>query len=424
MKVFKFGGASVKDVEGLKRVADILSASEGSVIVVVSAMGKTTNALEKLVPVLDTVTTEKLLGEIEEYHLAMARAVKIPYWDSVQTNLERDFRELRVMVPEFKSDNYDERYDYIVSMGEVMSTHIVSGYLSGEGLQNEWIDARTVIMTDECHRDAKVDFDKTQKQVKAQILKSVKQNRIVVTQGFIGKSDKEHPVTLGREGFDYTAAIIAYCTDAESVTIWKDVPGVLNADPKKFADTVKLDHLSYQDAIELAYYGATVIHPKTIKPLQNKNIPLFVKPFGDPKASGTIIDNDTTPLSVPCFISKADQVLLSLSPKDFSFIAEENLSLIFDCFAKHHVKVNMMQHSAINFSVCIDGVAIFGSTHGLTPTNGLLDELRDNYRVLYNDNVELFTIRYYDQPTIDRITKDRNILLEQRSRYTVQLVLK
>ena len=416
MRIYKFGGASVKDVEGLKRVADILSAAEGEVIVVVSAMGKTTNALEKLVPILDAVTTEKLLGEIEEYHLSMARAVKIPYWDSVQTNLERDFRELRVMVQEFKSDNYDERYDYIVSMGEIMSTRIVSGYLAGEGIQNDWIDARNVIITDDTHRDAKVDFDKTQKQVKAQILKSVKQKRIVVTQGFIGKSDKEHPVTLGREGSDYTAAIIAYCTDAESVTIWKDVPGVLNADPKKFTDTVKLDHISYQDAIELAYYGATVIHPKTIKPLQNKNIPLFVKPFNDPTASGTIIDNDTTPLPVPCFISKTDQVLLSLSPKDFSFIAEENLSLIFDCFAKHHVKVNMMQHSAINFSVCADNDA--------RRLQAVMDELRNNYRVLYNDNAELFTIRYYDQPTIDRITKDRNILLEQRSRYTVQLVVR
>ena len=416
MKVYKFGGASVKDAEGLKRVADILSATDGDVIVVVSAMGKTTNALERLVPILDAVTTEKLLGEVEEYHLAMARAVKIPFWDSVRNNLERDFRELRLMVQEFKSDNYDERYDYIVSMGEVMSTHIVSGYLAGEGIKNEWIDARNVIMTDACHRDAKVDFDKTQKLVKTQLVKSVKQNRIVVTQGFIGKSDKEHPVTLGREGSDYTAAIIAYCTDAESVTIWKDVPGVLNADPKKFEDTVKLEHISYQDAIELAYYGATVIHPKTIKPLQNKNILLFVKPFGDPSANGTIIDNDTTPLPVPCFISKTDQVLLSLSPKDFSFIAEENLSLIFDCFAKHHIKVNMMQHSAINFSVCID------SDPRKLPD--LLDTFRDNYRVLYNDNVELFTIRYYDQPTIDKITKGRNILLEQRSRYTVQLVLK
>jgi aspartate kinase len=417
MKVCKFGGASVKDVEGLKRVAEILSSSDDDIIVVVSAMGKTTNALEKLVPIMDAVTTEKLLGGIEQYHQAMARAVKIPFWDSTQTNLERDFRELRVMVQEFKSENYDERYDYIVSMGEIMSSHILSGFLNGEGIKNEWVDARNVIMTDDTHRDAKVDFEKTYKQVKSQILTHFRSHTYtVITQGFIGMSEKLHPVTLGREGSDYTAAIIAYCTDAESVTIWKDVPGVLNADPKKFTDTIKLDHLSYQDAIELAYYGATVIHPKTIKPLQNKNIPLLVKPFNDSSASGTIIDNDTTRLTVPSFISKTDQVLLSLSPKDFSFIAEENLSLIFDMFAKHHVKVNMMQHSAINFSVCADN-----DSRKLSP---LLDAFRDNYRVLYNDNVELFTIRYYDQPTIDKITKGRNVLLEQRSRYTVQLVVK
>lgn len=446
LKVFKFGGASVKDAEGLKRVADILVNTKGDVIAVISAMGKTTNALEKLVPKQDAVTTEKLIGEIEEYHLALARQVKIPFWHSVNVELVRDFRELRVMVHEFKSDNYDERYDYIVSMGEIMSTHIVSGYLKGEGIDNTWVDARHVIMTDDKHRDAKVDFTKTQKQVKSQLLSHFRAHtHTVVTPGFIGISDKQHPVTLGREGSDYTAAIIAYCADAESVTIWKDVPGVLNADPKKFADTVKLDHISYQDAIELAYYGASVIHPKTIKPLQNKNIPLFVKPFGEPAASGTCIDADSSPLPVPCYISKNDQVLLSLSPKDFSFIAEENLSLIFDCFAKHHVKVNMMQHSAINFSVCIDnderfvgvdpntmprvnpmgmsGGGVFGSTHGSTPT-GLLDELRENYRVLYNDNVELFTIRYYDQLTIDKLTKDRKVLLEQRSRYTVQMVVK
>lgn len=439
MKIFKFGGASVKDAEGLKRVADILSAAEGDIIVVVSAMGKITNALEKLVPELSVIEPEKLIGEIEEYHLAMARQVKIPFWHSVNVELERDFRELRVMVQEFSSENYDERYDHIVSMGEIMSTHIISGYLNGEGIKNEWVDARNVIMTDDTHRDAKVDFKKTQKQVKSLLAHS--HTHTVVTQGFIGISDKQHPVTLGREGSDYTAAIIAWCTDAESVTIWKDVPGVLNADPKKFRDTVKLDHISYQDAIELAYYGASVMHPKTIKPLQNKNIPLFVKPFNDPSASGTIIDNDPSPLPVPCYISKTDQVLLSLSPKDFSFIAEENLSYIFDTFAKHHVKVNMMQHSAINFSVCIDNDSRFvgvdlrvnpigamrgsalGSTHGSTPT-ALLDELRNNYRVLYNDNVELFTIRYYDQPTIDKITKGRNILLEQRSRYTVQMVVK
>lgn len=411
MKVFKFGGASVKDAEGLKRVAGILKSANEQVIVVVSAMGKTTNALEKLVPETEADEAEKRIRELEEYHLVLAKEVKEPHRNSVYQSLQKDFNDLRIYVKEYPHKNYNERYDRIVSMGEISSTHIINGYLNGEGISNEWIDARNLIITDNCHRDAKVDFEKTAKKIK-----SLKKSNIWVTQGFIGSSDKGHITTLGREGSDYTAAILAYCTDAESVTIWKDVPGVLNADPKKFKDTVKIDHLSYQDAVELAYYGASVIHPKTIKPLQNKNIPLFVKPFLDPSASGTRIDANNTHLPVPCFISRPNQALLSLSPKDFSFIAEENLSYIFDSFAKLRVKVSMMQHSAINFSVCFD--------NGLRVLPGLLDAFQDNYRVLYNDHVELFTIRYYDQATIDKIVAGRNILLEQRSRYTIQLALK
>lgn len=416
MKVFKFGGASVKDAKGVMQVANILSNTQGDIIVVVSAMDKTTNALEKLVPKLSPVESEKLISQIEDYHFNIAKIIKSPYLDSVHKLLERDFKDLRALVKKYPVKKYDERYDAIVSMGEIISTHIISGFLNGEGVNNVWVDARNIIITDDTHRDAKVDFEKTAAQVNLLLNNSVKKNKIIITQGFIGYTTKEKPVTLGREGSDYTAAIIAYCTGAESVTIWKDVPGVLNADPKKFNDTVKIDHLSYQDAIELAYYGASVIHPKTIKPLQNKNIPLFVKPFADFSAEGTRIDGDSSHLPVPCFISKPNQVLLSISPKDFSFIAEENLSLIFDSFVRHKVKVNMMQHSAINFSVCID------NDDSKLPM--LLDYFRNNYRVLYNDNVELFTIRYYNQPTIDKITAGRNILLEQRSRYTIQLVVK
>lgn len=416
MKVFKFGGASVKDGEGLKRVAAILKSAEGQIIVVVSAMGKTTNALEKLVPEMSDSEAEKLIKEIEEYHLTIAKEIEEPNRSLVHRSLQKYFTDLLALVKDYPAKNYDERYDCIVSMGEIISTCIVSGYLTGEGIFNEWIDARNVIMTDDCYRDARVDFEKTDKQVNALILPVLKQKKIVITQGFIGCTSNKHTTTLGREGSDYTAAIIAYCTDAESVTIWKDVPGVLNADPKKFKDTEKIEHLSYQDAIELAYYGASVIHPKTIKPLQNKNIPLFVKPFAEPSASGTCIDANSTRLPVPCFISRPHQALLSLSPKDFSFIAEENLSFIFDSFARLKLKVSMMQHSAINFSVCFD--------NGLAMLPHLLDAFQDNYRVLYNDNVELFTIRYYDQATIDKIIAGKNILLEQRSRYTIQLVLK
>jgi len=397
MRVFKFGGASVKD---------------GKIIVVVSAMGKTTNALEKLVPKLNAKETEVLIREIEEYHYGIAKAcITCLYKDKVCDILQETFSELRKLVKEYPLTNYDERYDQIVSYGEIISTHIVSCFLSDEGITNTWIDARKFVCTDANYRDAKVDFTKAEK-----CFETLTKSDIIITQGFIGCTTDGKTTTLGREGSDYTAAIIAYCTNAESVTIWKDVPGVLNADPKKFSDTVKIERLSYQDAIELAYYGASVIHPKTIKPLQNKNIPLYVKPFIEPASAGTCIDADSTPLSIPCFISKADQALLSLSPKDFSFIAEENLSFIFDIFAKLKVKVNMMQHSAINFSVCFD--------NGISKLPELLDAFQDNYRVLYNDNVELFTIRYYDQATIDKLVAERNILLEQRSRYTVQLVLK
>lgn len=411
MKVFKFGGASVKDAKGLKRVAQILTSEKDETIVVVSAMGKTTNALEKLVPEIDAIEAEKYICELEEYHFSLVKEAKAPYRDSIYQSLQKDFADLRKYSKEYSHKNQDERYDRIVSMGEIISTHIINRYLQGEGIANEWADARNIIVTDDYHRDAKVDFIKTEKQVK-----KLKGDGILITQGFIGSSDKGHVTTLGREGSDYTAAILAYCTNAESVTIWKDVPGVLNADPKKFKDTIKIDHLSYQDAIELAYYGASVIHPKTIKPLQNKNIPLFVKPFSDSSAPGTRIDKNNTHLPVPCYISRPDQALLSLSPKDFSFIAEENLSYIFETFAGLKVKVGMMQHSAINFSVCFD--------NGLSKLPHLLDAFQENYRVLYNDNVELFTIRYYDQATIDKITAGRDILLEQRSRYTVQLVLK
>jgi aspartate kinase len=418
MKVFKFGGASVKDAQGLKRVAEIVSSVKGDIIVVVSAMGKTTNALEKLVPKIDATEAEKRIKEIEEYHFAIAEPIVETIHESpLRESLQRNFKDLRILVKNYPFKNYDERYDAIVSIGELISSHIISEYLNGEGLTNVWVDARKVIMTDDTYRDAKVDFNKTAKQVKSSLFTHTR----TVTQGFIGFSQKERPTTLGREGSDYTAAIIAYCANAESVTIWKDVPGVLNADPKKFKNTVKIDHLSYQDAIELAYYGATVMHPKTIKPLQNKNIPLFVKPFMDWKAAGTLIDDGSSHLPVPCFISKPNQVLLSLSTKDFSFIAEENISHIFNSFARYKVKVNMMQLSAINFSVCFDNDTLKAGAIHESP---LLESFKGAYRVLYNDNTELFTIRYYDQTTIKKIIGKRKVLLEQRSRYTVQLLLK
>jgi aspartate kinase len=308
---------------------------------------------------------------------------------------------------------YDQVYDQIVCMGEIISTKIVAAYLNATALPVQWLDVRDIIKTDNTYREGKVDWEQTTALAMRQINGS---SRIVLTQGFLGGTSENYTTTLGREGSDYTAAILAFCLNAESVTIWKDVPGVLNADPKWFDETQLIPQLSYQDAIELAYYGATVIHPKTIKPLQNKNIPLYVRSFVHPQEKGTEISNTQTPLPVPCFIFKVDQLLISLSPKDFSFIVEENFSDIFRLFSRHGVKINTMQNSAISFSVCVD--------NDPRRVPALIGELQQHYRVLYNDRVELITIRYYDQATIDRVTVDKVVLLEVKSRYTVQLVVR
>ncbi|HWY99298.1 MAG TPA: aspartate kinase [Bacteroidia bacterium] len=416
MKVFKFGGASVKDTAGVKNVAAILKLyPKEEIMVVVSAMGKTTNALEKLVRPKNKSEEKEVLEEIKQYHFKIIQELFKDKKASIFSTLEKDIEHLQKIASEYPTKNYDERYDQIVSMGEVMSSHIVSAYLSEEKIENEWIDAREIICTDSNYREAKVDYDKTCEKLKSIVIPAVKKKKIAITQGFIGRAAKNKTTTLGREGSDYTAAILAYCSHAESVTIWKDVPGVLNADPKWFDNTVKIDHLSFQDAIELSYYGATVIHPKTIKPLQNKNIPLYVKSFIEPKEEGTCINNDSTQLPVPCFIFKVSQVLISVSPKDFSFIVEESLSHIFNILSKYKVKTNVIQNSAINFSLCID------DDENKVPA--LIEALRKDFRVLYNKNLELVTIRYYDQATVDRVCIDKKILLEHKSRYTVQIVM-
>lgn len=421
MKVFKFGGASVKDAAAVKNVAGILGRFPGeNIIVVVSAMGKTTNALERLTDAFffGKENAADVLAEIKKYHYDIAAALFADKQHPVYDELNDCFVELEWTVEGSPEQSYDCEYDQIVSMGEIISTKIVSACLREAGIANTWRDVRDFIKTDNSYREGKVDWDLTEEQVRTQLLPQMKagSGQIIVTQGFLGVTSENFTTTLGREGSDYTAAILAWCTDAESVTIWKDVPGVLNADPKWFDDTRLIAQLSYQDAIELAYYGATVIHPKTIKPLQNKKITLYVRSFLQPEAPGTMIRDEQAPLPIPCFIFKVNQVLLSISPKDFSFIVEENLRDIFDQFYRHGVKINTMQNSAISFSVCVD------SNDRKLPA--LIDTLRKNYRVLYNENLELVTIRYYDQATIERVTLDKKILLEVRSRYTVQMVMK
>ncbi len=419
MQVFKFGGASVKDSEGVKNVAEVLKQFPNQKIaVVVSAMGKTTNSLERLAKAFfyKTESAEIILEEVKKYHVDICHHLFANSSHPIFIELENTFVELYWAIEDEPTQGFDFEYDQIVSMGEIISTKIISAYLNEIGLINKWIDVRGLIQTDNTYREGKVDFELTESLVKRDLQLVFKLSDIVVTQGFIGGTSENFTTTLGREGSDYTASILAYCLNAENVTIWKDVPGVLNADPKWFSHTKKIDELSYHDAIELTYYGATVIHPKTIKPLQNKNIPLHVKSFLKPKDNGTVIKDGEKRLNIPSYIFKIDQVLISIQPKDFSFIAEDNLSDIFEVFSKHGVKINLMQLSAISFSVCCDDHSV--------KIKALVSDLQQQFKVLYNSGLELMTVRYYTQDTIDTLTVNKIILLEQRSRFTVQMVMK
>lgn len=419
MQVFKFGGASVKDADGVKNVAEVLKQFPSQKIsVVVSAMGKTTNALERLAKAYfyKVENAEKVLEEIKSYHFDICNHLFPSTSHPIYNELENTFVELYWAIEDEPTQGFDFEYDQIVSMGEIISTKIVSAYLNEIGLKNKWIDVRGIIQTDNSYREGKVDFELTESLVNRDLQPIFNTFDIIVTQGFIGGTSENFTTTLGREGSDYTASILAYCLNANNVTIWKDVPGVLNADPKWFSHTKKIDELSYHDAIELTYYGATVIHPKTIKPLQNKNIPLYVKSFLKPKDEGTVIRDGEKRLNIPSYIFKIDQVLISIQPKDFSFIAEDNLSDIFEVFSKHGVKINLMQLSAISFSVCCDDHAEKIKT--------LVSELQQQFKVLYNSGLELMTVRYYTQETLDILTTNKIILLEQRSRFTVQMVMK
>lgn len=405
----------MKDAGSVKNVVSVLKQFPNQkIVVVVSAMGKTTNALEKLTDdfVLKNGNAKTILEEIKKYHFDIIGNLFSNSTHPIYSEVKNIFSDLEIKTNKLSSDSYNKEYDQIVSQGEIVATKIVRAYLNEVGIKNNWLDIREVIKTDSTFREGKVNWELTEKLVG--ILNPNQQ--ITITQGFLGCTPDNFTTTLGREGSDYTASILAYCTNAESVTIWKDVPGVMNADPKWFDETKLIDQMSYQDAIELAYYGATVIHPKTIKPLQNKRIPLYVKSFLQPEKKGTVINDQHSQLPIPCFIFKVNQILLSISPKDFSFIVEENFSDIFKTFAEHQVKINVMQNSAISFSVCTDN-----DEHKIPE---LIKTLQKNFRVLYNENLELITIRYYNQPTIDRVCIGKKIFLEHKSRYTVQLVVK
>jgi aspartate kinase len=421
MKVFKFGGASVKDSSAVKNVAQILSLFEKEkLIVVVSAMGKSTNKLEEVVDALknnDKKSFDHCITELKDFHYDILGSLFTEKHFSIYNTLDSIFEKLEQKFEHGFSDNYSFEYDQIVSIGELISSHILATFLIENGFAAKWMDARKIIRTDNTYQEGNVDWKKTEDLVQSKVLSEFENNDILLTQGFIGHTAEGFTTTLGREGSDYTAGILAYCSNAESVTIWKDVPGMLNADPKYFEETIKLDEISFKEAIELAYYGATVIHPKTIKPLQNKEIPLFVKSFIHPNEDGTIIQSSSKKDHlVPSFIFKVDQILISLTPRDFSFIVEENLSEIFQLLALVNAKINIMQNSAVSFHFLVDEKKI--------NIEQLLKLFGEKYILKYNQGLELVTIRHYNQETIDKVILGKEIFLQQKTRQTARIVLK
>ena len=418
MQIYKFGGASIKNPEGIKNVAHIIqSYGIQPLLVVVSAMDKTTNKLEEVVfaHLKGDERKHQLLEKVKNFHFDIIGKLFTDPKNPIYNDVANTFVEIEWILEEDAEDEANYLYDQIVSIGELVSSKIMAAYLNQQGIFSIWQDARNYIHTDNNYREAGVQWDKTT-QIIQKNLPVYLQQGVVVTQGFIGSTSENFTSTLGREGSDYSAAIFSAALDAERMTIWKDVPGVLNADPKWFDETEKIPQLSYHDAIELTYYGATVIHPKTIKPIQNKGIPLFVRSFIHPEEPGTEISATVTTKPIPSFIFKVNQILLSISPKDFSFIIEENLSHIFAIFHKHKVKVNTMLNSAISFSVSVDDDEQKIET--------LIKELSIDYKVRYNKDMELVTIRYYNQQTIDRVTVGKKVWLEVKSRNTCQMVMK
>ena len=427
-KVFKFGGASVKDAAAVRNLADIVSDRvEENVMLVVSAMGKTTNMLEKVLAEYRRAGGRpegEPLQTVMDYHEGIMSDLFPDRSDPVYTTVSNLFDELRSKLEDVEPD-YDRHYDRTVCYGELVSTTIVSAYLNCRGIPSAWLDARGLVVTDRCWRSALVDWDETARRIRP-LNARYKPGSVFVVQGFIGgTADGKDSTTLGREGSDYTAAIFANCLDAEEVTIWKDVSGLLNADPKRFSDTVKIPRISYSEAIELAFYGATIIHPKTIKPLQNKGISLKVQSFLDPSSDPTVIDgsedsrSSSRSASVPSYIVKDHQTLVSISPRDYSFMNEHNLQIIFATCDELHIHANMMQTSALMLSICFD--------YDEAKLKGLLSRLSDRFSIKYNVGLQLFTVRHYrpegPTPTEKAFLDRENIMVRQSSRSTLQYVL-
>ena len=410
MKVYKFGGASVKNAEGVRNVERIvrMSDSKDGLMVVISAMGKTTNALERVVEFCDAGKEEAALNQwidVIDFHVAIMKELGLQPGSDIRLQGE---------IPYDPNKSFDENYDQVVSMGEIMSTQIIAVYLLKQGLSVEWWNMPKLLRTDNTWREAKVD-DATSAAVIRAGWERANRPSIVITQGFIGGTADGQRTTLGREGSDYTAALLGNYLDAESVTIWKDVPGILNADPRIEPDTVLIPSLRYQDAVELSYSGAQVIHPKTIKPLENKHIPLFVKPFGDPQAAGSCIAADGIgPINIPVYIWRKNQILITMRPKDFAFVLEESLSEIFDIIHRHRLKVSLIQSSAVTISVCVDNTRFVSEA---------ITELQQHFKVSYNDRLSLLTIRGTTPEILEKAKAGRTIMLSQTTRRTARLVV-
>lgn len=418
MLVFKFGGASVKDSNGVRNLLNIIKKYPDDLIIVVSALGKTTNALEEILKLAfnkDFSRSENKIEDLKKYHFSILNELFVDKNHRIFKEIEDEFDKLNSVLHKMSYDSFDLMYDQVVSFGEIFSTKIVSAFLNCQHLLNQWVDIRKIILTDNSFREANVDFEVTK--IKAHAIFDFKNQKTFITQGFIGSTKEGFVTTLGREGSDYTAAVLANILDAEKVVVWKDVEGVLNADPQYFNETQKLDKISYQEAVELAYFGAKVIHPKTLKPLHNKKIPLFVRSFINPEGSGTEIDCfKKYDQNLPIFILKKDQMLISLFPKDLSFVFEDELSKIFKYLSEHRIRVNLIQNSAISISLCID--------NSNCKSKQLIARFKEDYKVLYNDKLELLTIRHYSDEAILKVTQGRKIYVEQRSRHTAHFVIK
>ncbi|RKS55755.1 aspartate kinase [Gillisia mitskevichiae] len=416
MDIYKFGGASTKDAASVQNVLKVLKLTGAKdKVIVISAMGKMTNAFE--VVIKDYLNNPKAipesLSDIRSYHLEIVDQLFRSKQAPIYKKLDVFFEEIQNFMVHNKSTKYDFVYDQLVCFGELISSTIVSEYFTAQGIDHTWLDARTLIKTDNIYRDASVNWEETQNR----IANKVKKEQLYLTQGFIGGDTNNFTTTLGREGSDYTAAIFAYCLNAEKVVIWKDVPGVLNADPRVFENPQLLHQISYEEAIELAFYGASVIHPKTLQPLQRKEIPLFVKSFIDPSGNGTAVSKGQALIpAIPCFIVKKGQVLISLSSLDFSFMVEENISEIFRLFHLYQIKVDLIQNSAISFAVCID--------NKFNNLEKLIQHLKARYKVSYTTGVSLYTIRHFNEGAIGSLEKDKEVLLKQVMQNTVQIVTK